>query len=165
MLIRGEARRAPLLTGPENYRTSSTCNLGALSNGLVRYVEQRIADELDLDPRQGEGLAGQVYLSGEYYRAHHDSFHEGTEEYRRFVRNAGNRIWSAMIYLNTVNQGGETRFPGLGLVITPKAGELVAWCNLNGQWIPDERFIHSAEPAGDQPKYVVTQWFRERPLR
>jgi prolyl 4-hydroxylase len=163
-LIRRFAEKQPLLTGAADYRTSSTCNLSRLSDRLVRLVEARIAKELDLDPATGEGLAGAWYMPGEGYRVHHDSFHHGTLEHEKFFRPAGNRTWSAMIYLNTVNGGGETRFPGLGVSIAPRAGELVAWMNLTGSFMPNAMFIHSAEPTDDQPKYIVTQWFRERAL-
>jgi prolyl 4-hydroxylase len=164
-LIRVFAEKQPLLTGEKDYRSSSTCNLSPLTDRTVRSVEARIAAELEVDPRCGEGLAGAWYLPGEGYRVHHDAFHQGTAEYQKFVGAAGNRTWSAMIYLNTVSAGGETLFPGLGVLIKPRAGELVAWMNLTKEFYPHAGFIHSAEPPDNQPKYVVTQWFRERPLR
>jgi prolyl 4-hydroxylase len=163
-LIRNFAEKQPLLTGDKDYRTSSTCNLSRLSDRLVRCVERWIAEKLEVDPRCGEGLAGAWYLPGEGYRVHHDAFHHGTLEHEKFVRPSGNRTWSAMIYLNTVTEGGETLFPSLGVLIKPKAGELVAWMNLTKDFIPHAQFIHSAQPPDNQPKYIVTQWFRERAL-
>jgi prolyl 4-hydroxylase len=165
LLIRQFAEKHPLLTGPADYRTSSTVYLSCLASHLVRAVEARIADELDLDPATGEGLQGAWYMPGEGYRIHHDAFHMNTPEFEKFTIEGGNRTWSAMIYLNTVNAGGETRFPALGLTIAPRAGELVAWHNLTKAWNPNATFIHSAEPPDDQPKYVLTQWFRERAIR
>lgn len=165
VLIRRFAEKHPLMTGDMDYRTSSTCYLSHLSDRLVRSVEARIAEYLDIDPRTGEGLQGAWYMPGEGYRIHHDAFHENTPEFERFTREGGNRTWTAMIYLNTVYASGQTVFDALGLSILPRAGELVAWSNLNGDGVPHRAAWHSAEPPDDQPKYVLTEWFRERPIR
>lgn len=164
-LIRRFAEKHPLMTGPADYRTSSTVYLSCLSDRLVRSVEARISHELDLDDRCGEGLQGAWYMPGEGYRIHHDAFHKNTPEFEKFARDGGNRTWSAMIYLNTINAGGDTLFEALGVRIKPRAGELLAWSNLTPEGYPHVRAWHSAEPPDDQPKYVLTEWFRERPIR
>lgn len=165
VLIRRFAEKHPLMTGPADYRTSSTVYLSCLSDRLVRSVEARIAAELDLDGRCGEGLQGAWYMPGEGYKIHHDAFHRNTPEFDKFTRDGGNRTWSAMIYLNTVYASGQTVFDALGLRILPRAGELVAWSNLSADGFPHVSAWHSAEPPDDQPKYVLTEWFRERPIR
>ena len=165
VLIRRFAEKHPLMTGPPDYRTSSTVNLSCLSDRLVRSVEERVARELDLDPRCGEGLAGAWYMPGEGYKIHHDAFHKSTVEFEKFMREGGNRTWSAMIYLNTVYASGETWFDALGVRIRPRAGQLVAWSNLDDEGYPNVGAWHSGEPPDDVPKYIVTQWFRERSIR
>lgn len=165
VLVRRFAEKNPLFTGEKDYRTSSTCYLSHLSDRLVRSVEARIAAELDLDERCGEGLQGAWYMPGEGYRIHHDAFHKNTPEFDKFARDGGNRTWSAMIYLNTVYASGETIFDRLGLRILPRAGMLVAWSNLTSDGYPNVGGWHSAEPPDETPKYVLTEWFRERPIR
>lgn len=165
VLIRRFAEKNPLMTGPADYRTSSTVYLSHLSDRLVRSVEARIAAELGLDEATGEGLQGAWYMPGEGYKIHHDAFHKNTHEFDKFARNGGNRIWSAMVYLNTINAGGGTIFEPLGLRIKPRAGELVAWSNLTPEGFPHVQAWHSAEPPDDQPKYVLTEWFRAGRIR
>ena len=61
-----------------------------------------------------------------YYRPHVDSL-PGT--------NTGDRVLAAMIYLNTVDEGGETRFPLHEVSIKPVAGRVVlfpaTWTHLH----------------------------------
>ena len=42
----------------------------------------------------------------------------------------GQRTWTTMIYLNDVEEGGETYFKYLNLKIKPKKGLLIGWNNL-----------------------------------
>jgi prolyl 4-hydroxylase len=165
VLIRRFAEKHPLLTGSADYLTSSTVYLSHLSDRLVRSLEVRIADELELDYRCGEGIQGAWYRPGEGYKILHDAFHKSTPEFEKFTVEGGNRTWSAMIYLNTVYASGQTVFDALGISIRPRAGELVAWSNLDEEGYPNVGAWHSAEPPDDQPKYVLTEWFRERPIR
>lgn len=162
MLIRQHATRTPLLTGPADYRSSSTVSFAQLNHPLVVLVEKLIADRLGRRDDYAEGLQGVWYRPGEGYRIHHDAFFPETKEWDEFVGDRGNRTWSAMIYLNTLTHGGETYFPELGLTIAPRAGMLIAWRNLNFDRSPNMRMMHAANPAKDADKYVVTQWFRER---
>lgn len=161
MLIRKHATRSPLLTGPADYRTSSTVSFAQLNHPVVALVEKLIANRIGCANHYAEGLQGAWYRPGEGYRIHHDAFHPETKEWDAFVDVRGNRTHTAMIYLNTLTDGGETCFPELGLTVAPRAGMLVSWRNLNFDRSPNMNMMHAANPAKGADKYVVTQWFRE----
>ena len=46
-----------------------------------------------------------------------------------FERDGGQRLFSAMVYLNTVERGGGTGFPELGLSVQPEPGRLLIFAN------------------------------------
>ena len=78
-----------------------------------------------------------------YYRPHVDSL-PGT--------NTGDRVLAAMIYLNTVDEGGETRFPLHEVSIKPVAGRVVlfpaTWTHLHEGLTPlsgDKWIINGAK--------------------
>lgn len=62
-------------------------------------------------------------------------------------------VW--MIYLNDVDDGGETEFYFQKLKIKPKAGKMLVW-------VPDWTHTHRGVPAPNETKYIATGWFNHR---
>lgn len=64
-----------------------------------------------------------------------------------------NRIFSSVLYLNDVEEGGETSFVHFGIDISPKAGSLLMF--------PAEyAHTHIAKPPISSDKFVVVTWFK-----
>ena len=102
-----------------------------------------------LDERRmiGEPLQGQRYRVGEEYRHHRDHFRIDKPHWQVERRRGGQRTWTAMVYLNAVEEGGETDFPELDLKIAPEPGLLVLWDNMDRQGMPNPasgRMEHAA---------------------
>jgi prolyl 4-hydroxylase len=70
-----------------------------------------------------------------------------------------------MVYLNTVEEGGETDFPLIGRGFTPVQGTALAWNNLYEDGTPNIDVLHEALPLLKGRKYIITKWFRENPGR
>lgn len=162
MLVRKFAAPPAPHKWPEGQCASLNANLSVLNNPLVAEVERKIADRVGRANNYPEELRGVWYRPGEGYRLHHDAFYPEASDFDDLVRDRGNRTATAMVYLNTLTQGGETYFPELGLTVAPRAGMLIAWKNLRPDKSPDVKMLHSANPARGADKYIVTQWFRER---
>jgi prolyl 4-hydroxylase len=79
----------------------------------------------------------------------------------------GNRILSVYMYLNDVEEGGETIFPELDLVVSPEVGKVIIWPNvLNDKPTEmDGRTIYEAKPVIAGSKYGANVWFRYRPIQ
>lgn len=61
----------------------------------------------------------------------------------------GPRILTIFLYLNNVEEGGETRFPLLGVLVKPKMGNALIWPNVKDE-DPDKkdpRTDHEAMPV------------------
>jgi prolyl 4-hydroxylase len=69
-----------------------------------------------------------------------------------------------MIYLNRPEDGGATRFKEIGKTIQPETGKLILWNNLLPDGMPNGATLHQGMKVRRGTKYVLTQWFRERPL-
>jgi prolyl 4-hydroxylase len=165
MLVRKFAAPPPPHNWPEGQCASLNMNFTDLRRPWVQVIENRIGDVIGRAGNYAEELRGVWYRPGEGYRLHHDAFYPGTADFDESVRGRGNRTATAMIYLNTLNQGGETVFPGLGLTVAPRAGMLIAWRNLRADKSLNSEMMHAANPATAADKYIVTQWFRETSKR
>ena len=143
-----------------DYRTSQSASLGYFEHPYFLKIDKKISDLLNLNPFLGENMQGQKYLPGQYYKEHHDFFTPFTKEYKTYCEWMGQRTWTTMIYLNDVEEGGETYFKRLNLKIKPKKGLLIAWNNLYINGFPNYKTIHEALPPIKGTKYIITKWWR-----
>ncbi|MBC2668633.1 2OG-Fe(II) oxygenase [Novosphingobium piscinae] len=129
---------------------------------FVRMIERRIDDLLGLESSWGEAIQGQRYHPGQEFKAHCDWFSTLAEYWPQEARRGGQRGWTAMAYLNAVEEGGVTEFTRLGLSITPQRGALLVWNNATPDGAPNWDTMHAAHPVVRGVKYVITKWYRTR---
>ncbi|WP_408988110.1 2OG-Fe(II) oxygenase [Sphingomonas sp. SUN019] len=146
--------------GDATFRTSESCDMDRWSDS-VQPIDESIAALLGIAPENGETMQGQRYAPGQHFRAHHDYFHQGESYWERIKQAGGQRTWTAMIYLNDVEDGGATWFPQAGLRVAPQQGLLLAWDNMQGDGSPNPMTIHEGTEVVEGVKYIVTKWFRE----
>ena len=147
-----------------DYRTSKTADLHYFSSPFINSLDWKICKFMGLDPFIGESIQSQKYAPGQYYKEHHDFFHPSTPEYKTYTEWMGQRTWSMLIYLNDVEEGGETYFKKLQLKIKPKKGLAIFWNNLYKDGKPNKKTLHEALPPISGDKYILTKWFRSWPL-
>jgi len=80
--------------------------------------------------------------SEEKFQTHFDSINEVCDRYLVF-------LW----YLNDVETGGETWFPGLQTGVVPRAGRLLMF---PPYWL----YAHQGRPAPEQDKYILSTYLR-----
>jgi len=161
-MIDSNRRPSTLMTkdAEPTFRTSESCDMDRWSPD-VQPTDEAIAALLGIDPDHGETMQGQRYAPGQQFRAHHDFFHEGEGYWAAMKVSGGQRTWTAMIYLNNVEEGGATWFPQAGIRVVPKRGLLLAWNNMNPDGSPNVVTLHEGMPVVKGTKYIVTKWFRE----
>jgi prolyl 4-hydroxylase len=147
-----------------DFRTSETCVLER-SVPEVAEVEHRIADLLGLPIEGSETLQGQRYLPGQQFKAHNDYFVGGKSYSAAVAEEGGQRTWTAMVFLDEPKSGGSTNFVRAGVAISPRAGTLLAWNNLDTEGRPNPLTRHQGSLVEEGVKHVLTKWFRERPYR
>ncbi len=144
------------------FRTSESCNLNPF-NPVVESIEAKIHDIMGIDPIQGETIQGQRYAVGQQFKGHHDFFYEEADYWPDMVRTGGQRTWTAMVFLNEPDGGGETYFEKAGVKVTPRRGNMLTWNNLNAIGEPNLFSLHQGLPVTGGTKYIITKWYRERP--
>ena len=148
--------------GVENFRTSETCDL-ARDEPLAAEVDQAISALMGIPVEFGEPLQGQRYAPGQEFKAHTDTFEPSRADYYIHCADHGQRTWTAMIYLNDVEDGGATRFKAINKTVQPERGKLLAWNNLLPDGQPNPATLHQGMKVRRGTKYVLTKWFRQLP--
>lgn len=143
------------------YRTSYSGDVD-VHDAAVRTLDERLAALTGLSLASGELPQGQRYQRGQYFREHCDWFDTSASYWRRERRSGGQRSWTTMIYLNSVDEGGRTDFTRVRLSVPPLAGCLLLWNNAMPDGMPNPWTLHAARPVVRGVKYVVTKWFRAR---
>ena len=62
------------------------------------------------------------------------------------------RLIALMVYLNTVTDGGQTRFPTQNISFSPKVGDILMW---PAYWTHP----HNGIASPTQTKYIITGWY------
>lgn len=160
---KGSARSSVAGTGAEAIkydegRTSSTAVL-LETDPIVATVNNRMYTELGIEGKFSEPTQGQIYEVGQEFRHHQDAF--GKEAYHNHCLSSGQRTWTFMIYLNDVEEGGETDFPTLQKTFQPTKGTAVVWKNSNGTGTENSAALHAGLPVKRGKKVIITKWFRE----
>lgn len=141
-------------------------------NSLVKNDEVRNNRILDVGPtyRMEEEwftLAKTIFLYGDGYSQHYSAGFSGMEhpQLLHYSHKADNfykvhsdsgfsvpRVFSAVLYLNDVEEGGETHFVEYDLSVKPKAGRLI--------FFPSNYVAaHEARPPVSNDKFAVVTWF------
>lgn len=146
------------------FRTSFSGDLDP-DDSFVRGIARRIDDVLGLDSPIGEPIQGQRYLPGQQFKPHNDWFYTSEKYWPLEKARGGQRSWTAMAYLNEVEEGGGTHFTHVGINIQPKPGVLMLWNNAHRDGTPNVDTMHAGSPVLKGTKYVITRWYRTRAWR
>lgn len=143
------------------FRTSYSGNFDP-DDPFVKGISRRIDDLLGIDSSFGERIQGQRYLPGQEFKPHNDWFYTDQEYWKEERKRGGQRCWTAMAFLNTVEEGGHTHFTEVGASIEPKPGVLLIWNNATPDGEPNLDTMHAGTPVIEGEKYVLTKWYRTR---
>jgi prolyl 4-hydroxylase len=144
-----------------DFRTSESCNL-RLEDRANQMVEAKINRLTGIEPTHGETIQGQRYAVGQQFKPHHDFFYKTEAYWAEMEKQGGQRTWTAMIFLNQPEAGGQTFFPKANVRVTPRTGNLLLWNNLDQFGEPNLQSLHTGCPVEAGTKYVITKWYRER---
>ncbi|XP_017020881.1 prolyl 4-hydroxylase subunit alpha-2 [Drosophila kikkawai] len=135
-------------------RTSQNTWLWYDANPWLSKIKQRLEDITGLSTESAEPLQLVNYGIGGQYEPHFD-FTETTKDWK------GNRLLTALFYLNDVPLGGATAFPFLHLAVPPVKGSLLVWYNLHRSLHKDYRTKHAGCPVLQGSKWICNEWFHE----
>jgi prolyl 4-hydroxylase len=146
-----------------NTRISEQVSFGHTSHELVYRISNRMAEIVKQPLNYAQNLQIVKYPKGGKFDAHLDTFSSQEPKGQEVLNIAGQRLYTALLYLNSVHAGGETFFPYLGLKIKPSEGSLVVFQNCkDGTAEPNFFSMHGSHPVLEGEKWIATLWFCER---
>jgi len=146
---------------PVRTSTQCWCNFAkCLKDPIMQRVEARIASVTGVPVENGEFMQIVRYHEGQFYKEHHDQ-NSATWSPQ------GVRVYTFFIYLNDVEEGGETSFSRLGLKVQPKKGAAILWPSVlnDAPNKTEERTYHAAEPVKKGMKYGANMWIHMHDFR
>jgi len=130
-------------------------------NDFIASIDQRLSDLLLWPADHSEGIQILRYEVGGEYRPHFDYFPPGDAGSGLHVAQGGQRIGTLIMYLNDVEEGGETIFPEIGLSVVPRRGHAVYFGYCNSRNEVDPLTLHGGAPVRRGVKWIATKWLRQ----
>lgn len=146
-------------------RTSSVCWLQKHGDKVIEVVCKRIAEIVDQPLTHAEKIQVVHYLPGQEFRPHVDAIRPVSMHAQQSLKTlGGQRVLTALVYLNQVDGGGETYFPKLEISQAPTAFSMLVFTNMKeGSNLPDPLSLHGAAPVTAGEKWAFNLWFRQSP--
>ena len=121
----------------------------------IALIDRRVGRHLPQAPSHREEWQATIYERGGRFDYHHDSGYFDDDA-------AGERTHSVVLYLETPERGGETRFPLLDLSVKSLSGRLLIWSNLDSSGQSDPDMLHASAPVLKGRKTILVTWIRQR---
>ena len=106
------------------------------------------------------------YSPGQKYIQHYDPCQPKTPQCIRDMGEdrAGVRRFTFFIYLNDVEEGGETHFPLAGVKVKPELGKAILWRNTvkDASGETNANALHSGLPPTKGEKWAMNLWIRSK---
>lgn len=136
-------------------RTADSAGFPFVSEGpALHAINRRIAAATGTDYAQGEPVQILSYAPGQQYRLHSDAI----------AGEANQRSVTLLVCLEDGFAGGETIFPRLGIAWRGKAGDAIAFANIDVDGRPDPLAWHAGNPVTSGRKVILSKWIRANPL-
>ncbi|CAD6226357.1 unnamed protein product [Miscanthus lutarioriparius] len=177
-LAKKETMVAHNQSGYSSGRTSTGMFLKKRQDPVVSRIEERIAAWTFLPQENAENMQIQRYQHGQKYEPHRD---QGLGYWvNQQLRPGGYRYATVLMYLSTVDKGGETVFPKAkgwesqpkddtfsecahkGLAVKPVKGDAVLFFSLHVDRELDPLSLHRSCPVIQGEKWSAPMWIHVR---
>lgn len=163
-------RKGETTESTKGTRTSSGTFIGGSEDqtGTLDFIERKIARATMIPQSHGEAFNILRYEIGQKYDSHYDAFNP--DEYGP---QPSQRVASFLLYLSSVEEGGETMFPFengsavssgfeykqcVGLKVKPRQGDGLLFYSLFPNGTIDRTSLHGSCPVIKGEKWVATKW-------
>ena len=143
-------------------RTGSNCWLAFKDDPRLNDVSKEISEYIKIPLDHAEAMQLIYYGSGQEYKPHFDAFDLKSDRGIRCTKNGGQRLITALLYLNDVQKGGGTIFPKLNIIVEAKMGRVLLFENtLLNDSTRHPLSLHGGLPVEEGEKWAVNLWFRQ----
>ena len=142
----------------DTQRQSGSAFLDQAGDPIVQGIKRRIAELTDTKVDRQERIQVTHYHPGERYAPHFDALGASGLD----TGEAGDRLWTVILYLNDGFSGGATVFPRVWRRVRPERGKAVVFRNLvAGGSRHDPLSLHAGATVRGGEKWLSNQWIRE----
>ena len=147
-------------------RTGSVAWVKHNQTPVIRNLVRRVSDLVGVPVGHAESLQVIHYGPTQEYKAHFDAYDLTTEKGRARTAKGGQRLVTALMYLNEVDGGGGTGFPKLKVEVDPVPGRIVLFHNIADESLQRHRkSLHGGLPVTAGEKWACNLWFRAYPYQ
>lgn len=168
-------RKGDTEEGTRNIRTSQGTFMARHDSEVLAYIEDKIETVTGLPASHGEAFNILRYKTGQHYDSHYDYFEESG-----YGALDSNRLATVLVYLTTVDLGGETIFPfegtdgmarqhgidytscDMGFKYKPRKGDALLFYSMHPNNTLDRHSLHGGCPVIKGTKFVATKWIRNK---
>nr|2JIJ_A Chain A, PROLYL-4 HYDROXYLASE [Chlamydomonas reinhardtii]2JIJ_B Chain B, PROLYL-4 HYDROXYLASE [Chlamydomonas reinhardtii]2JIJ_C Chain C, PROLYL-4 HYDROXYLASE [Chlamydomonas reinhardtii] len=157
-------------------RTSTGTWFAKGEDSVISKIEKRVAQVTMIPLENHEGLQVLHYHDGQKYEPHYDYFHDPVNA---GPEHGGQRVVTMLMYLTTVEEGGETVLPNAeqkvtgdgwsecakrGLAVKPIKGDALMFYSLKPDGSNDPASLHGSCPTLKGDKWSATKWIHVAPI-
>ncbi len=144
-------------------RTGSNTWIKHNTDKITKKIAMKVSIILKIPMENAESFQAIHYDVSQRYNQHYDGYKkEDTEKCKRCLKYGGQRIVTALLYLNDVEEGGGTSFPNLNIISNAKKGKMIVFENcIKGTTDIHPNSLHAGMPVIKGEKYAINLWFRE----
>lgn len=154
--IRPHLETAITVDGPNKARVARIASIN-FDHPISVKIQTGLRERFGFRQEQFEEVSVIYYAVGGMYKPHYDWEERWADT---FAITGGPRVSTAITYLNDGFNGGCTFFPEIRHRVTPRAGKMIKWTNVdsNGKAILESK--HGGDPVTQGEKWIATQWIR-----
>lgn len=146
-------------------RNNKVCWIEHNESWICDILTKRIENLIKIPLENAEKIQVIHYNVGEYFNAHMDSYsRDGSERSKKYMKYGGQRIYTCLIYLNNVIEGGETYFTELDHYESPEEGKILIFKNIDNKKDRNILSKHMGCSVKKGEKYAINLWFREEKI-
>ena len=147
-------------------RSGSNCWINHNKDDITLSVANRISNIVEIPLENTESFQIIYYDKSQEYFNHYDAWDfNDIERSKRNLNKGGQRLFTALVYLNNVEEGGSTKFTKLNIDVKAEKGKLLIFENVYEDTnIRHYYSEHAGRPVIKGEKYAFNLWFRECPL-
>lgn len=130
---------------------------------VFKKLSNKVANIVGLPVENQEALQVVKYSPGGYFKEHYDPLCTLTKEECAEVNGtSGPRFATFLVYLNDVDEGGDTCFTKINKCIKPKKGKAVLFYSTDHDEELIHNSMHTGSPVTKGDKWVCNKWIHHR---
>ena len=148
-------------------RTGGNYWISHNTDEITKRIAMKISQLIGFPLENAEAFQLIHYDVGQEYRQHYDGWITDntplSEKAKRNMKWGGQRMWTALAYLNDVSKGGGTKFTKLDINSNAKKGKLLVFANTyEKSTVRHTLSEHAGLPVEEGVKWAFNLWFREK---